>query len=460
MHVMDGSPGQGVQTGPKVTTVAGSSNVRLSCIPPPNVTITMINWKKDNWQGDPQERRNIAVFSPNFGLSFPNGPYKNRVNFSSRTVKDDASLILSRVKPGDEGVFICEVSTFPHGNFEGKVTLDVLVKPQVFLNLTTDLREGNVSTMVAVCEARGGRPKPIVVWEDLGPAFNMTEGRENRSRIGETWNVLRELWTIPERSSNRQAVGCTVKHPAFVGQLLKLTEALSIVFPPVITAITGYDHNWFLGRSHVSLKCHVDSNPPSTIRWIRINGPLPKGHILVEQQLQLDLPLLLEHAGTYVCTASNGLGHARKEVTVVIADKPLHTRTSPGGVWVLLGGVAAILLIIAFVVTTAIVCCRLRTRHKPAEHISDGDLNTKFPNTQPSASSPHVPDISAPLNIEPDVTGQKPSKLTPYYDTDGTNGESWGPLDEDKDKRNCSSLQQQYQTTASRPYISPSAHYV
>uniref|UniRef100_A0A8C4Q6J9 Ig-like domain-containing protein n=1 Tax=Eptatretus burgeri TaxID=7764 RepID=A0A8C4Q6J9_EPTBU len=241
-----------------------TSNVSLSCIPPPNATITMINWKKDNG--------NIAVFSPIFGLSFPDGPYKDRITFTSRNVKDDASLILSRVKPGDEGVFICEVSTFPHGNFEGKVTLDVIVKPQVFLNLTKDLREGNVSTMVAVCEARGGRPKPILIWDDLGPGFNITESRESRGRIGDTWNVLRELWAVPERTSNRQAIGCTVKHPAFVGQLIKLTEALSIV---LITAITGYDHDWFLGRSHVSLKCNVDSNPPSTIRWIRLTDPDP-----------------------------------------------------------------------------------------------------------------------------------------------------------------------------------------
>lgn len=43
--------------------------------------------------------------------------------------------------------------------------------------------------------------------------------------------------------------------------------SLSVSDPPSVT-IDGYDHNWYVGRSGVTLVCLANANPaPTTFTW-------------------------------------------------------------------------------------------------------------------------------------------------------------------------------------------------
>nr|XP_060145415.1 poliovirus receptor homolog isoform X2 [Globicephala melas] len=96
---------------------------------------------------------------------------------------------------------------------------------------------------------------------------------------------------------------------------------LRVLDPPEVS-ISGYDGNWYIGRSEASLHCDVRSKPePTGYDWNTIMGPLPPS--VVAQGAQLLIHTVDESINTtFICLVTNALGTGQAEVTVLVIGLP------------------------------------------------------------------------------------------------------------------------------------------
>ncbi|KAL0273993.1 UNVERIFIED_CONTAM: hypothetical protein PYX00_006540 [Menopon gallinae] len=89
---------------------------------------------------------------------------------------------------------------------------------------------------------------------------------------------------------------------------LEITHTLEILVPPRIHHVTSGGNVEVKKGQTVSLECRASGNPVPSVSWSRKNNVLPSGEksregssITIEQTTR-------HQAGTYLCTASNGVG--------------------------------------------------------------------------------------------------------------------------------------------------------
>ncbi|XP_075917690.1 uncharacterized protein LOC116937256 isoform X3 [Petromyzon marinus] len=121
-----GAPRVGVDTDGQVTAVVGQKVALLRCVLwGAAVVVVQANWLKASrdyvWAG-----ANLATLSPLHGTAYSNSSLAGRLRFRVGGPPGDVSLELLDVRPGDGGLFLCHIVTFPHGNFEGRVNLSVI----------------------------------------------------------------------------------------------------------------------------------------------------------------------------------------------------------------------------------------------------------------------------------------------------------------------------------------------
>lgn len=61
----------------------------------------------------------LIIYSVDYGVNIPDSPLKGRVEITEQ------SLIIRDVELGDAGLYVCSISTFPSGSFDGKTNLIV-----------------------------------------------------------------------------------------------------------------------------------------------------------------------------------------------------------------------------------------------------------------------------------------------------------------------------------------------
>ncbi|KAK9883141.1 hypothetical protein WA026_001339 [Henosepilachna vigintioctopunctata] len=88
----------------------------------------------------------------------------------------------------------------------------------------------------------------------------------------------------------------------------EITHTLEILVPPRIHFVSNGGPVEVLQGATVKMECRASGNPVPTVSWTRKNDALPSGEKSV-----LGLSLVLQHvdrhsAGTYQCTADNGVG--------------------------------------------------------------------------------------------------------------------------------------------------------
>ncbi|XP_075915558.1 uncharacterized protein LOC142908816 [Petromyzon marinus] len=120
------APRVGVDTDGQVTAVVGQKVALLRCVLwGAAVVVVQANWLKasrdDVWAG-----ANLAALSPLHGTAYTNSSLAGRLRFRVGVPPGDVSLELLDVQAGDGGLFLCHVATFPHGNYEGRVSLSVI----------------------------------------------------------------------------------------------------------------------------------------------------------------------------------------------------------------------------------------------------------------------------------------------------------------------------------------------
>ncbi|XP_041319728.1 nectin-3 isoform X2 [Pyrgilauda ruficollis] len=323
---------------PHVTAVWGKK-VELKCIIDVNETITQVSWEKIYGKSS----QTIAVHHPEYGISVQ-GEYQGRVAFKNYSLAD-ATITLKNVSFSDAGEYVCKAVTFPLGNAQSSTTVTVLVEPVVSLMKGPNLLiDGANRTVAATCTAATGKPAAQIDWEGgLGEMESTSILFPN-----ETVTVVSHYVIVPTRFARGRRITCVVRHPTLEKEM-RYPFMLDIQYAPEVS-VTGYDGNWFIGRSNVQLKCNADANPlPMEFMWTRLDGQWPEGLLAVNNTLQFSSPLTYNYTGTYICKVTNALGQKSDQKTIYILDVPFKQTSSVAVAGAVIGAVLALFIITIFV---------------------------------------------------------------------------------------------------------------
>ncbi|KAM4795086.1 nectin-3 [Rhinophrynus dorsalis] len=303
-----------VHVDPHVTAVWGK-NITLKCFIEVNETITQISWERIIGKG----AQTIFVHHPVYGTSLQES-YKERTTFKNTSLHD-TTIVINNVDFTDAGEYICKAVTFPLGNVQSSTTVTVFVEPIVSITKGSEpLMDGANETIAASCTAATGKPAAEVYWEgSLGKMEISSISYPNK-----TITVTSQYKLLPNRFARGRNLTCVVKHPALENEI-RYPFTLDIQYAPEVS-VTGYDGNWFVGRTNVYLKCNADANPsPTEIKWTRLDGNWPDGLLSVNNTLHFNYPLTHNFSGIYVCKVANALGQKSDQKIVTILDPPATT---------------------------------------------------------------------------------------------------------------------------------------
>ncbi|KAJ0066316.1 hypothetical protein NL108_010950, partial [Boleophthalmus pectinirostris] len=267
------------------------------------------------WIYEPKdgERINIAVFHPNFDPNYPESPMKGRVSFSpSPPNLASPSIQIQDVRMTDEGKYICEYATYPSGNEQGITYLVMLAKPQNAASTVT-VEAGTKNVVVARCESLNGRPAAKISWVTTA---NGNATSVSKSGADNTVSITSEYKLIPTAADNGKDISCVVDHRTQT-KPESFPMKLAVQFRPQVT-ITGYDNNWYVGRTNVILTCNANGNPmPTTVLWRAMSGEMPDTVQVQDNQLKV---LKVDDAvnTTFVCEVKNRIGLGKDQVTVFV----------------------------------------------------------------------------------------------------------------------------------------------
>ncbi|XP_066874397.1 poliovirus receptor isoform X3 [Kogia breviceps] len=228
-----------------------------------NVTVTQVTWTRPKLA---EAVRSVAVFHPIQGPSFQE---PGRLEFvAARPGEElrDASLAVRGLRAEDEGNYTCQFATFPNGDRSARTWLRVLAQPQNEAG-TQEIPLSQLSlepVPVAHCISTGGRPPARISWSP--PLDKMANTSQMPGPLPGTVTVISLLTLMPSSHVDGKNVTCRVEHESFKEPLV-LPVTLTVPYPPEVS-ISGYDGNWYIGRSEASLHCDVRSKPePTGYNW-------------------------------------------------------------------------------------------------------------------------------------------------------------------------------------------------
>ncbi|XP_024300902.1 nectin-3-like protein [Oncorhynchus tshawytscha] len=305
----------------RVSAVLGK-NITLGCRVEvgTNLSLTQSSWERRL----PSGTITLAVFNPQFGISI-SPDYARRLSFLNPSVHD-ATIVLEGVGFQDIGSYTCKVATFPLGNTQASITVNILVEPKVYVSAgSMALVDGGNESVAATCIAERGRPAAEVSWETelFGRSEVQTQDEPNGTYSTQVHYVLE-----PRRHSQGHTLTCVVRHPALQTEF-RIPYVLDVQFAPEVTVV-GYDQNWFVGQENVKLDCGAKANPPAHhFSWTRLDGPMPDGVDIVNNTFSFTRPLERNDSGLYRCEVYNDIGPRSHDVHVWIQDPPPTTAPVP-----------------------------------------------------------------------------------------------------------------------------------
>uniref|UniRef100_A0A8C3MHQ5 Nectin-4 n=1 Tax=Geospiza parvula TaxID=87175 RepID=A0A8C3MHQ5_GEOPR len=324
----------------------------------------------------------VAVLNPQHGEHVQE-PFVGRVLRHGHGDLGDGAIVLRNAVQGDEGDYECHLITFPMGNFEGRLTLRVLVPPLPILNPGPPLEEGQGRTLAASCTAEGS-PVPSVRWETEVRGTNATR----RSAHARSASVTSEFFLVPGRSMNGKSLTCVVAHPGLRHEK-RITHTLSVAYLSD-ASVLGHTAEWQEGMEGAALTCLGDGNPPPTYNWTRV-----KGDMLLFQR-----PLAVADAGDYVCRVSNRV--ATKEARANVSIRGRATEDTVRRVdlvsasVVVVGVIAAVLLCVLVIVVVVMTLYHKRKTQRISEKYEE-ELTLTRENSIRRLHSSHSSDPRAQL---------------------------------------------------------------
>ncbi|XP_025939485.1 nectin-4 [Apteryx rowi] len=322
--------------------------------------VVQVTWLK---QGPAGQSAEVAVLNLEHGEHVQE-PYAGRVLRRAPGALEDGAIVLKNAVQGDEGDYECHLITFPMGNFEGRLTLKVLVPPLPILNPGPPLEEGQGRTLAASCTAEGS-PAPAVRWETAVRGTETTR----RAAHARSASVTSEFFLVPGRSMNGQSLTCVVTHPGLRHEK-RITHLLSVAYLSD-ASVLGHTDDWQEGMEGATLTCLGDGNPPPTYNWTRLNAPLPAGVRVKGDTLVFQRPLVVADAGDYVCRISNSIAtkEARANVSVKsrVADNEVRQVDLVSASVVVVGVIAAVLLCVLVIVIVVMALYHKRKTKRISE---------------------------------------------------------------------------------------------
>ncbi|KAF6078782.1 nectin cell adhesion molecule 2 [Phyllostomus discolor] len=407
-----------VQMPPEVRGLLGDT-VKLPChllSQGPKVNVSQVTWQRLDPSGKTQS---VAAFHPSHGLSFPSPQFSSeRLSFLAMGLgpgarpspeMQDATLVLQGLRVEDEGNYSCEFATFPQGTSRGVTWLRAIVQPHNQAD-AQEVTVGSEPVPVARCVSTGGRPPARISW------FSPLNGEARESEVPGpavgTVTVTSRYTLVPSSQADGAKVTCKVEHEAFKEPNL-LPVTLSVHYPPEVS-ISGYDDNWYLGRTEVTLNCDVRSNPePTEYVWSTTSGDLPASAKGQGPELIVYSVDRLANT-TFVCTVSNALGMGRAEQVVLVRESP--NTAGAGATGGIIGGIIAAIIATAVIATAILICRQQRKEQRlqaaeEEEEDLEGPPSYKPPTPKTKLEEPEMP--SQLFTLGP--SEHSPLK-TPYFD--------------------------------------------
>ncbi|XP_023598535.1 nectin-2 [Trichechus manatus latirostris] len=398
---------------PEVRGYLGGT-VELPChlLPPtPDVRISQVTWQRlDVAGGTP----NVAVFHPSYGPSFPSlKPGQDRLSFvavgqGTDAKLQDATLAFKGLTVEDEGNYTCDFATFPNGTIRGVTWLRVIAQPQNH----AEAQEVTLSLEpmpVARCVSREGRPPARISWSS-SLAGEATESQVPGSLPG-TFTVTSRFTLVPLGQVDGAKITCKVEHESLKEPAL-LPVTLTVRYPPEVS-ISGYDDNWYLGRSEATLSCDVRSNPePTGYDWSTTSGVFPPSAVAQGPQLLIHSVDRLLNT-TFICAVTNAVGTGRAEQVILVRETP--NTAGAGATGGIIGGIIAAIIATAVAATGILICRQQRKEQRLQGAEEDYDLegppSYKPPTPKAKLEEPEMPSQLFTLG----ASEHSPLK-TPYFD--------------------------------------------
>ncbi|CAM4625901.1 unnamed protein product [Lepidochelys olivacea] len=378
---------QRVKVRNEVTGYVGDE-ATLQCLFPTtssDVKVSQVTWMKE--MGG--KKQNVAVYLPDHK---PNFPLDNsgRIRFLNVSLQD-ATLIIQPLRMGDEGTYICEFATYPHGNEDGVTTLSILARP----TNTAESRKvvaGNAMIPVAVCTSANGKPPARITWIATLPGnFNASEVANGDGTV----TVTSQFNMVPTAVADQEQITCVISQRTLT-EPENIPVTLSVLYPPQVT-IEGYDDNWYVSRNEAVLRCVAKGNPkPTHYSWSTPSGPLPptvqvQGDRLLVQSVDVAVNT------TFICQVTNSVGTTRVEQIILVRAQPnMDGAGSTGGI---IGGIIAAIVAVA-VVATGVLIFRQQQKNRTEQDNDDldGPPAYKPPPPQKKIEDPEL--VSNPPEVE------------------------------------------------------------
>ncbi|XP_077704887.1 nectin-2 isoform X1 [Canis aureus] len=383
----------------------------------PEVRVSQVTWLHVDATG---ASRSVAAFHPSYGPSFRSPqPGKERLSFvtagqSTGTRQGtemelrDATLALQGLTVEDEGNYTCEFATFPSGTSRGVTWLRAIAQPQNHAE-TQEVTLSLDPVPVARCVSEGGRPPARISW------FSPLDGEAKESQISGpvpgTVTVTSRFTLVPLSRVDGVKVTCKVEHESFEEPIL-LPVTLSVRYPPEVS-ISGYDDNWYLGRSEAILSCDVRSKPePTGYDWSTTAGVFPASAVAQGPQLIIHSVDRLVNT-TFICTVTNAVGTGRAEQVVLVRETP--NTAGAGATGGIIGGIIAAIIATA-VVATGILICRQQRKEQRLQGAEEEDDLEGPPSYKPPAPKAKLEEPEMPSQLFTLGPSEHSPLKTPYFD--------------------------------------------
>ncbi|XP_035679045.1 kin of IRRE-like protein 3 [Branchiostoma floridae] len=231
--------------------------------------------------------------------------------------EEEYNLFINPVQPEDDGMFRCWVREFRGEPAEAMLTVLTQAGAPVITGYSNPVREGD--TLTLSCTSRGGHPRPILSWSLGSVPLEAYTRSTDVSEIGVTFRIQRE--------HHGQVVTCSASQPGFPQLLRDLSThiTLEVQYAPSVSIVVASPEMTKEGKivkvkegSTVTIKCNVESNPPSTIEW---HGPRSVPLPLNQPELHIST-IARNQGGTFICTADNSIASASNKTTVDVLYPP------------------------------------------------------------------------------------------------------------------------------------------
>ncbi|XP_064802159.1 sialic acid-binding Ig-like lectin 13 [Oncorhynchus masou masou] len=253
--------------------------------------------------------------------------YRGRTELVGDLRQKNCSLRIDPLHDSDKGAFTFRIEIKDHNKYsykEDTVSITVSSSPDPpFLSVREEVKVGEVVS--AFCSVSHSCPSdsPLLTWSHSG-----THSVQSQQLTNVQWEVTSSLTFTPSSTDHSQSLVCTAAYKG--GKTVKRLKTLNVKYPPEIKVGSACTSD----ISMVTCLCIVDSEPPGTVEWSLLDGPLPnRSSTRVERHGSVTMVTLQRALGfseTVHCHASNTQGNATLSLTVSTNDKMLMLYVSIG----------------------------------------------------------------------------------------------------------------------------------